>query len=352
MRAVRTLRTGPRRPSSIASRNLVIPAALLLAAGCAGSAQEPSRTPAASPAAAPAEKAKATAPERDTAAAIAERHAKRDEFYRKMQISPFTSLGVFPIPAHRPIRVGADDAAIEVDPNTRKPIVISILVDATGPYVTTVSGGEKIRLRRLTRSGDAVPGDGVPLSGLKRIDPGEAIGMSRFIVDVSGHESGGQISLYDPDSPAHRAFTGFKWFDADPNFQIRSVLQPIASPDRLSVATSDGQRRDYYRFGTFEFTVDGKPQKLTALAPAPAISPGTTLFLPFRDETNGRETYANGRYLEIPYEGPGLPHLLDFNRTINPYCNYSPWYSCPIPPKENTLTVSIQAGEKAYPHEP
>jgi uncharacterized protein (DUF1684 family) len=32
----------------------------------------------------------------------------------------------------------------------------------------------------------------------------------------------------------------------------------------------------------------------------------------------------------------------------NPYCAYSPAYSCPIPPVENHLKVKIEAGEKSY----
>ena len=45
--------------------------------------------------------------------------------------------------------------------------------------------------------------------------------------------------------------------------------------------------------------------------------------------------------------------LVDFNKAYNPYCAYvSNVYNCPIPPRENRLTVAIRAGEKAYgkPH--
>ncbi len=39
---------------------------------------------------------------------------------------------------------------------------------------------------------------------------------------------------------------------------------------------------------------------------------------------------------------------VDFNLAYNPYCAYSPVYSCPIPPRENTVPVAITAGERAY----
>jgi uncharacterized protein (DUF1684 family) len=40
--------------------------------------------------------------------------------------------------------------------------------------------------------------------------------------------------------------------------------------------------------------------------------------------------------------------VIDFNKVYNPYCAYvSGIYNCPIPPKENNLTIAIKAGEKA-----
>ena len=69
------------------------------------------------------------------------------------------------------------------------------------------------------------------------------------------------------------------------------------------------------------------------------------LFIPFRDVTSGKETFGGGRFLDarIPKNDT---LLIDFNLNYNPYCAYSERYSCPIPPTENTLKVSILAGEK------
>ncbi|MCA9982404.1 MAG: DUF1684 domain-containing protein [Anaerolineales bacterium] len=39
---------------------------------------------------------------------------------------------------------------------------------------------------------------------------------------------------------------------------------------------------------------------------------------------------------------------VDFNFAYNPYCAYSERYSCPLPPRENWLTVPIRAGEKKF----
>ena len=43
------------------------------------------------------------------------------------------------------------------------------------------------------------------------------------------------------------------------------------------------------------------------------------LFVPFADMTNGAETYAAGRYLDLDRTPTGL-YDLDFNRAYHPYC--------------------------------
>jgi len=65
------------------------------------------------------------------------------------------------------------------------------------------------------------------------------------------------------------------------------------------------------------------------------------------DKTTGNQSYDAGRYLDVNYDLSGKL-LIDFNLAYNPYCNYSMIYSCPVTPKENTLNIAIEAGEKIY----
>jgi uncharacterized protein (DUF1684 family) len=77
------------------------------------------------------------------------------------------------------------------------------------------------------------------------------------------------------------------------------------------------------------------------------------LFLPFRDATNGRETYGAGRYLLDTAKsadlggavgGKGL--VLDFNFAFQPSCAFDPRWACPLAPPENRLDLPIRAGER------
>ena len=72
----------------------------------------------------------------------------------------------------------------------------------------------------------------------------------------------------------------------------------------------------------------------------------------FTDATTGKETYEVGRYIEIGDESPDINHLyiINLNNAYNPYCAYSPQYSCAIPRKEDHLDFSVLAGELKYHH--
>lgn len=70
-------------------------------------------------------------------------------------------------------------------------------------------------------------------------------------------------------------------------------------------------------------------------------------FVPFRDATNGVDTYEGGRYVGLA-DGPGSAVSIDFNRARNPWCVYDEEFICPLPPIENWIAARIPAGEKMY----
>ncbi|MGI4736544.1 MAG: DUF1684 domain-containing protein [Janthinobacterium lividum] len=151
------------------------------------------------------------------------------------------------------------------------------------------------------------------------------------------------------DSPvpeAQRAtFAGLRYFP--PAVEFRVVAQLTRQPGLLPqpLAMSLGAPESYQRWGTAEFELNGQPQKLTLLQK----TGDKQLFVPFTDPTNGRQTYAAGRYLDLalpPAEANEVE--LDFNQAYSPYCAYNHDFSCPRPPAENRLTVAVAAGEQAF----
>ena len=117
----------------------------------------------------------------------------------------------------------------------------------------------------------------------------------------------------------------------------------------IGFSTSTDRIAKYRPYGILKFKVDGVKCKLTVFQPARPINgyPGY-LFLPFKDFTNGRESYGGGRYLDLKEDDVSKKFKLDFNLCYNPYCAYSDGFSCPIPPEENHLHVEIKAGVKTF----
>jgi uncharacterized protein len=142
--------------------------------------------------------------------------------------------------------------------------------------------------------------------------------------------------------PVRATFHGLDYFDANPDLVFDVNVAP-ADGAPLTIATSDGTERIYYRAGTITIDVEGEEATLTLLS----IPGHPGYFLPFRDATSGKESYGAGRYLDLEPEEDGRL-IVDFNYAYNPYCAYSDNYSCALPPVENWLTVPIRAGEKAF----
>jgi uncharacterized protein len=74
-------------------------------------------------------------------------------------------------------------------------------------------------------------------------------------------------------------------------------------------------------------------------------------FVPFKDGTTAISTYGAGKYLDCYFSKKAKKVVLDFNTSYHPYCAYSDRYSCPIVPRENTIPVSILAGECYVMHD-
>ncbi len=77
------------------------------------------------------------------------------------------------------------------------------------------------------------------------------------------------------------------------------------------------------------------------------------LFLPFRDATNGTETYGAGRYLLDAAKSADLGGdfaagtlVLDFNFAFQPSCAFDPKWACPLAPPANRLDLFVHAGER------
>jgi len=172
------------------------------------------------------------------------------------------------------------------------------------------------------------------------IDP-SFIQVGRFSLRLS-HQRFPAIIVFDPQSPRFREFKGLEYFPVDLSFRYELTLK--RDPKPVAILSTRGNQRRAERAGWLDFYVG---ETLCRLEATRLLEPGSgenDLSVFFRDATSGKESYPLGRYVDLEKLENGR-YLLDFNLAYNPACAFSDYYNCPIPPKSNTLSVAIRAGE-------
>jgi uncharacterized protein len=147
-----------------------------------------------------------------------------------------------------------------------------------------------------------------------------------------------------------RKFRHLNYYPINLKYRVNAQFVKTETPDLFKMKTTTERLPDYRKYGEVHFEIDGESFTLEVYqSPDIMKRPGYEdyLFIPFTDLTNGNETYEVGRYLE--FRIPKNENvILDFNQCYNPYCSYSPKFSCPIPPTANNLNIAIPAGEKKF----
>ena len=160
-----------------------------------------------------------------------------------------------------------------------------------------------------------------------------------------------------PQSPVPRdARDGFvaQHFDYDAALRFTVELQPAppVAPGALALQlpNSGADTLAFSRLGRVELPFATGPRNLSVFWMA-GYAGG--LFIPFRDATNGTETYGAGRYLVDAAKSADLGGdptagtlILDFNFACQPSCAIDPRWACPLAPPENRLDLPIRAGEQ------
>ena len=165
--------------------------------------------------------------------------------------------------------------------------------------------------------------------------------LTMYVIERGGRFG---IRLKDKSSAVRRDFAGLSWFPIDEAYRIEARWVSYPAPRPLKVPNVLGETTTMPSPGHAEFELNGQIVRLDGVLEDPQ---SLELFFILRDQTSGESTYGAGRFLYS-----GLPKqgrvVLDFNKAYNPPCAFTPYATCPLPPKQNWLPVAVEAGEKAY----
>lgn len=169
----------------------------------------------------------------------------------------------------------------------------------------------------------------------------------QVVVELAMRADRYAIRTRDSASPILTEFDGVPTFEYNPDLVIEAAYEPYAEPVAIPIGTAnplvDGV---HYSVGEVVFRLPGIPHEYRLHAEEEKLG---ALTITFHDGTNGEST-DEWRKVSTPrprVDASGKATVvLDFNRAINYPSAFTPFGTCPMPVKNNSLDAKIEAGEK------
>jgi uncharacterized protein (DUF1684 family) len=168
------------------------------------------------------------------------------------------------------------------------------------------------------------------------------LGTLSFYLIKRGEQLG--LRVKDKENPARTEFAGLSYYPVEPKWRVESRFEPYNPAKMIPIVNVLGMVEEQPSPGKLVFEVAGKDYSLDTIAEKGSKE----LFVIFKDETSGKETYGAGRYLYTDQADARGTVILDFNKAYNPPCAFTSYATCPLPPSQNRLALAVEAGEKKY----
>ncbi len=200
----------------------------------------------------------------------------------------------------------------------------------------------------------ALPASCTPSSGGRMVSEAPPAGWEQELLEARARKDrsfreGADTPLLAEDLAT---FEGLEYWPPRPELRFVGPIHLFESRQQFTIPTTAGALRPCEKYGWLSFVLDGQVSVLQIYRMLDnPLDDESSLFLPFTDETSGRETYPAGRYVDLHRLDDGR-WVLDFNLAMNPFCAYGApeRFACPVAPAANRLASPIEAGERGYKH--
>ncbi len=237
-----------------------------------------------------------------------------------------------------PTRFGADSAQDIVLPGKDSP-----------PFAGTLRrAGMEVRLEPEKGSGLRVRGGDVVTAPVvlenDRADSVTVLALGSLGMRIHAERGTDRLWLrvWDEDSPKLATFQLPEYYPVRNEWRVAARLDPFPEPRVMELADVTDGTVENVSPGELVFRVRGREHRFVAFA----TSERRDYFVMLWDSTATVDTYQAGRYLRVPFPGEDGWTTIDFNRTYNPPCVFTPYSVCSLPPRESRLELAVMAGEK------
>ena len=214
---------------------------------------------------------------------------------------------------------------------------------AAGPLVTLDAG------ETLTVGDEVVEGEH-RFAPVREREFRRAAKSGDVVLELSKRGGNDLLRPIDPLHELRSRYRSTPAFSPTDRWIIDGQFVPFDPPRDIFIdAAIDFITHTHQAVGELVFEVDGAEQRLIVFSQNLAgdlTTPVEQGFTVFTDGTSGVTTYAASRTLAVALPAGGGAVTLDFNRSRNLQCAYTPYAPCPLAPAQNRLTVAIEAGEQ------
>lgn len=256
---------------------------------------------------------------------------ERDAAVRSNPRHWLTLAGLFPLHEGKNGVASIEGAEIQLPPSD-KPLSAEFLLENNSVYI-----------KLITDPGLLMNGGPLQDRPLRLDVDGEPDLLEWGQYSLMGIRRGDRVflRLWDRNTPAYLQFQGFHYFPINPEYRIKADFEKFDPPKISKALNAIGVESETRIMGIARFSVNGMECSMLA------EESGEELLFNFTDATRTDSTYPGGRLLEVE-QPAGSMLILDFNLARNWPCAYTPYATCPLPPRENYLAVRIEAGEMRY----
>ena len=144
------------------------------------------------------------------------------------------------------------------------------------------------------------------------------------------------LRVWDTTNPYVNSFKGFETFPLNEKYIVNASFEYYTSEKNEEIETQLGVNTTTQFIGKATFLLNNEEYTLDV---------GTNGFTMVSDATSGNETYGGGRYIYFDLPKENGEFKIDFNKLYNPPCAFGEFTTCPLPPRQNRLSLKIEAGE-------
>ncbi len=239
------------------------------------------------------------------------------------------------VPLNKPVSTIGATAGVDIQLPLHQGIEIGSVINTGSTYELHINDGVEILINGHPDSGI------VPLHSDGRGNAPTLCQYKNVQWHIVRRQHSDFLRIRDTLSPYRMALDTIPYFTIDNRYSVKAKFIETAPSDTVRYLNELGQLYAVPAIGKLAFTLDGKEYQLSLLPDGEE-----SYFVIVGDNTNGDSSYGGGRYLYPKKVDNNGFTILDFNYLINPPCIFTPYATCPLPPAENKLNVSIEAGEK------